>query len=133
MQDVERILWKEKPLATIIRARMSCDRTTFLTPEDFRLQMGFVVYPKGGQIPRHAHKPLERKIVGTSEALLVRKGRCEVDIYNAERQLVATREISAGDILLLIDCGHGFRMLEDTVLLELKQGPYTGLDEKEHF
>ena len=47
--------------------------------------------------------------------------------------LVATRELLPGDIMLMVGGGHGFRMLEDTVLLEVKQGPYTGLDEKERF
>ena len=65
--------------------------------------------------------------------IIVRRGRCEIDVYNDERQLVASREIRAGDIMLMVGGGHGFRMLEDTVLLEVKQGPYTGIDEKERF
>jgi hypothetical protein len=65
--------------------------------------------------------------------LLVRKGRCEVDIYDHAKELVATRELREGDILLLIDGGHGFRMLEETVFVEIKQGPYVGLNEKERF
>jgi hypothetical protein len=79
------------------------------------------------------HRPLERHLVGTSEVLLVRQGRCEADVYNDERELVATRELREGDILLMISGGHGFRMLEHTVFLEVKQGPYTGVDEKEVF
>jgi len=63
----------------------------------------------------------------------VRRGHCEVDIYNNARDLVAVRKLSAGDILILVAGGHGFRMLEDTVLLEVKQGPYTGLEERERF
>jgi hypothetical protein len=65
--------------------------------------------------------------------LLVKKGRCEVDIYNDQKEIVATREMREGDILLLVKGGHGFRMLEETVFVEIKQGPYTGLDEKERF
>jgi hypothetical protein len=63
----------------------------------------------------------------------VRRGRCEIDIYNNERELVATRQLHQGDIMLMVDGGHGFRMIEDTVFLEVKQGPYTGLEEKERF
>jgi len=81
----------------------------------------------------HLHRSLERSIKGTSEVLLIKKGRCEVDIYNNVKETVATRELREGDILLLVDGGHGFRMLEDTVFVEIKQGPYTGLDEKERF
>jgi len=112
---------------------MNPEQTTFLTPSEFNLQLGFVVYPACGEIAPHAHLPLERHIVGTSEVLIVKKGRCMVDIYNEERELVATREFNPGDIMLMVSGGHGLRMLEDTALLEIKQGPYTGLNEKERF
>ncbi len=92
-----------------------------------------MVYPQDGEIVRHVHRPLERHIVGTSEVLIVRKGRCEIDIYNDDHRLVATRELRTGDVMLMIGGGHGFRMLEETILLEVKQGPYTGLEEKERF
>ena len=95
--------------------------------------MGYVVYPAGGQIKRHTHRPLERHLIGTSEVLVVLKGRAEIDVYDDDHNLVATRELHAGDVMLMIGGGHGFRMLEDTVFLEIKQGPYTGLDEKEQF
>ena len=65
--------------------------------------------------------------------LLIKKGRCVVDFYNNDKQAIATRELREGDILLLVDGGHGFHILEDTVFVEIKQGPYTGLDEKERF
>jgi hypothetical protein len=132
-EHLEHISWEGKPLAYIIRAEMSPEKTTFLTPSEFKQQVGFVVYSAGGEIQRHVHRPLERHLVGTSEVLIVRRGRCEIDIYNNERELVATRELWQGDIMLMVDGGHGFRMIEDTVFIEIKQGPYTGLDEKERF
>jgi hypothetical protein len=133
MEPIEHIIWNDKPLAYIIRAGMNPEHTTFLTPSEFNLQVGFVVYPAGGEIAPHVHRPLERKIVGTSEVLVIKKGRCEIDIYNDGRELVATRELRTGDIMLMVEGGHSFRMLEDTVFLEIKQGPYIGLDEKERF
>lgn len=133
MEYVEHIVSDGKPLAYIIRAELSPRTTTFLTPAEFKQQVGFVVYPAGGEIQRHVHRPLERNLVGTSEVIIVRRGRCEIDIYNDERSLVASRELREGDVMLMVGGGHGFHMLEDTVLLEVKQGPYTGIDEKEHF
>lgn len=133
MEHLEIISRDGQPLAYIISSRMSPDQTTFLTPSDFTQQVGFVVYPAGGEIARHTHLPLERHLVGTSEVVVVRSGRCEVDIYDEANELVATRELVPGDIMLMVAGGHGFRMIEHTVLLEIKQGPYTGLQEKEHF
>ena len=133
MELIERILQGTQPLAYIIRGDLLPDKTTFLTPPEFKQQVGFVVYPAGGEIARHVHLPLERHLVGTSEVLVLRAGRCLIDIYGDDRELVATRELRQGDIMLMVGGGHGFRMLEDTVFLEIKQGPYTGLDEKERF
>ncbi len=130
---VQRICWQDQCLAYVIRGAFAPDKTTFLTPPDYKQQVGFVVYPAGGEIQRHVHEPLERHLVGTSEVLILKKGRCEVDIYNSGRQLVKTVEMREGDIMLMVAGGHGFRMLEDTVFLEVKQGPYTGVDEKERF
>ena len=130
---VEKIMWGDVPLAYIIRGDLMPSRTTFLTPPQFKQQVGFVVYPAGGEIQRHVHRPLSRHLVGTSEVLIVRRGRCEIDIYNDDRELVATRELREGDVMLMVGGGHGFHMLEDTVFLEVKQGPYTGQDEKERF
>lgn len=122
-----------QPLAYILRGGRAPDATTFVTPPSFKQQVGYVVYPAGGQIKRHTHRPLERHLVGTSEVLVVLRGHAEIDIYDDQRALVATRELTAGDVMLMVGGGHGFRMIEDTVFLEIKQGPYTGLDEKEQF
>jgi hypothetical protein len=130
---VEIISWNDDPLAYIIRAELLPDRTTFLTPPEFKQQVGYIVYPRGGEVPRHVHRDLDRRLTGTSEVLIVRSGRCEIDVYNDDRELVATRELAVGDVMLMVGGGHGFRMLEDTVFLEVKQGPYTGIDEKARF
>jgi len=130
---VERICSGETCLAYVIRGSFLPERTTFLTPPEYKQQVGYVVYPAGGEVPRHVHRALERHLVGTSEVVIVRQGCCEVDIYDNDRQLVATRELREGDVMLMVGGGHGFRMLDDTVLLEVKQGPYTGVDEKERF
>src|SRR5919197_1155683 len=111
-------------LAYIARGGSPPQRTTFLTPETCSLQVGHVVYPADSQIPRHVHLPIERHLVGSSEVLLLQRGRCEVDIYADDQRLVATRELREGDILIAVVGGHGFRVLEDTVLHEVKQGPY---------
>lgn len=128
---MEPITWEGKVLAYIIRGMVTQEKTVFPTPPDLELQVGFVVYQAGGVIPPHRHVPITRSINRTLEVIVVRKGRCKVDIYNDDRQGVATCELNTGDLAIIVSGGHGFRMLEDTVLLEVKQGPYFGLDEKE--
>lgn len=133
MEFIEKITWGGQPLAYIIRAEIRPTKTQFITPPEFNQQVGFVVYPEGGEIARHKHRLLKRNLVGTSEVLIVCQGLCEIDVYNDAGELVKTSELRIGDIMLMVGGGHGFRMLEDTVFLEVKQGPFTGDDEKEHF
>jgi len=131
--SVERICWDGVCLAYVIRAAYTPNETTFLTPPEYKQQVGYVVYPAGGEIQRHVHRSLERHIVGTSEVIIVKKGCCVLDVYDNDREWVAMRTLYPGDLMLMISGGHGFRMLENTTLLEIKQGPYTGVDEKERF
>ncbi|MBA3672121.1 MAG: hypothetical protein H0W68_08895 [Gemmatimonadaceae bacterium] len=132
MDHVEQIASAGQLLAIIIRVAVAPAATTFVTAVELEQQVGFVVYPAGGIVPRHLHPPLPRQTSGTSEVIVVKHGRCELDVYDGARSLVATRELAAGDVMLLVAGGHGFRMLEDTVLLEVKQGPYVA-SEKEAF
>ncbi|HOW92830.1 MAG TPA: hypothetical protein PK883_10980 [Anaerolineaceae bacterium] len=129
----EIITWQDQPLVYIIRTDPMPEKTTFLTPPEFKQQVGFVVYPSGGVIARHLHLALERHLVGTCEVLVLLKGRCLMDIYNDKKELVATRELNQGDVMLMVGGGHGFRVQEDTVFLEVKQGPYLEVEEKERF
>ena len=130
MEKVENIRWNGELLACIVRAQVSFAQTGFVTPPEYNFQVGFIVHPAESKIASHEHSTVEQRVTQIFEVLLVRKGRCEVDIYNRDRERVATRELREGDLLLIIEGGHGFRMLEDTVFLEIKQGPYTGADQK---
>lgn len=132
-QSPEIISWKDQPLVYIIRTDPMPEKTTFITPPEFKQQVGFVVYPGGGVIARHLHLALERHLVGTCEVLVLLKGRCLMDIYNDFKELVATRELNKGDVMLMVGGGHGFRVEEDTIFLEVKQGPYLEVEEKERF
>lgn len=132
-QPIEEIASDGVPLALIVRRELQPSRTTFVTDASLSHQVGFVVYPAGGTVARHAHRELDRQIRGTSEVIVVRSGRCELDIYDPRRALVATRELRTGDVMIMLGGGHGFRMLESTTLLEIKQGPYAGAAEKELF
>ena len=133
MNEIQKVTAGDVTLAYVVPAGAGASETTFITPPETGFQMGFVVYPAGGAVAPHVHLPIERELVGTTEFLLVREGRCTLDLYDEERELVASRELAAGDCVLLVAGGHGLRMAEDTVVLEVKQGPYIQQDEKERF
>lgn len=132
--SIEYIKTKDGVLTSIIiRRDFHPTGTTFVTSPELAQQVGFVVYPAGGIIKRHIHKNVDRQNVSSSEALIVREGKLEIDIYDENKSLVATRSLEAGDFVLMVSGGHGFRVLEATSLLEIKLGPYGGAEDKELF
>lgn len=133
MEPIEVIRQDELVLACIVRAGWMADKTTFLTPDNFGQQIGMIVYGAGKEVQPHLHLDVTREVKGTSECIVVRKGRCALDLYGADKQLITSRELQLGDIVLLVNGGHGFRMHEDTILFEVKQGPFLGNADKERF
>jgi hypothetical protein len=130
---IEWIKNNEQVLAIIIPYDYEPPKSEFITPDNYKQQVGFIVYPAGGVIIPHLHHELSREILGTSEVLFVKRGRCWVDFYLKDKTLLCSRKLQMGDALLLVSGGHGFRMIEDTVFLEIKQGPYIGEHEKGRF
>jgi len=121
-------------LALVVPAGPSPDCTHFLTETNLPFQAGFVVYPKGGEVIAHIHRPLSRSLSTTTEVLIVREGSCVLDLFGEDRTFVVSRQLGLGDIVLLYAGGHRIRMPDGPcVLFEIKQGPYTGVDEKERF
>jgi mannose-6-phosphate isomerase-like protein (cupin superfamily) len=133
MDNVEIISSNDQTLCYVIRQNTRPENTTFITPPDAKQQVGFIVYPKGSAIRRHVHKPLERHIIGMAEVLVVRSGHCQIEVYDENKEFITSRDLYQDDVVLMVGGGHGFRILEDTVLLEIKQGPYLGSDDKELF
>jgi len=122
-----------RPICIIVRAHAAPRETTFYTPNDFELQVGKIVRGAGSAIDRHRHPPTARNPGRAAEVLLLQEGRAIVDVYGEDGALLCSREIGPGDLLVLASGGHGFRFLEDTVLLEVKQGPYREARDKELF
>lgn len=133
MEPVQIISDGDLPLAYIVRAGWMPDKSQFLTPDNFGQQMGMIVYGAGQSIQPHLHLPVVREVHGTTECIVVRKGSCALDIYDRNKRFLSAHELYLGDIVLLLGGGHGFRMREDTVLFEVKQGPYVGMADKERF
>ena len=117
--------------AIIVRSTFRPDGIQFVTPAEFSQQLGFMRRPAGHKIQPHIHAHIERESTLTQEVLYVRSGRVRVDFYGEDEVFAESREISTGDVILLSSAGHGFEMLEESELIEVKQGPY--LDDKRRF
>lgn len=117
-------------LAMIIRSDFKGEGLSFLTMPGESLQVAHMTHPKGHVIKAHSHNLVERRIVGTQEVLFVKKGIVAVDFFDEANCLVCQRVSREGDVLVLLHGGHGFVMLEEAEIIEVKQGPYLGSRDK---
>ena len=56
-----------------------------------------------------------------------------MDFYDDDKAYLKSEILHAGDVILLAFGGHGFLMLEDSEIIEVKQGPYAGEADKVRF
>lgn len=127
---IEHILQGTTELAIIVRASYVREGITFLTPNEYSQQLGYMNRRAGYRIPAHIHNSVPRAVTFTREVLFVKSGKLRVDFYGDDREYVESCILNAGDVVLLASGGHGFEMLEDTEMIEVKQGPYAGDQDK---
>ncbi|HWM49430.1 MAG TPA: hypothetical protein VNR11_21225 [Xanthobacteraceae bacterium] len=130
---IERIEHQGTLLAFILRAGFSEPGIHFFTPNDFSQQLGYMRHPAGKTILPHYHVLHQREVHQTQEVLVLRRGKLRVDFYASDLSYLESRVLGAGDIILLASGGHGFEALEEIEMIEIKQGPYMGDEDKVRF
>ena len=130
---VEQIKDGDEVLGIIIRAHFQRDGIQFFTPDQFSQQLAYMRHPAGRKIDAHYHTALPRSVEFTQEVLVIRKGVLRTDFYRRDQSYLESRVLREGDVMLLAHGGHGFEVLEDLEMIEVKQGPYAGEKEKVRF
>lgn len=133
MQNIEEIKKKDKLIAMIIRNNYRCDGVDFLTPNDYSQQVAYMHHPTGKVIDAHVHNLVHRNVVLTQEVLFIKKGKLRVDFYDEYEDYLESTVLETGDVILLVSGGHGFTVLEEIEMIEVKQGPYSGDADKKRF
>jgi mannose-6-phosphate isomerase-like protein (cupin superfamily) len=130
MKLLDVVKYKTKTLAIILYKKYKFNGINFFTPDNFSQQLGYMSRPKSYVIAPHFHKKVKREVHYTKEVLFIKSGKVRVDFYNNKKKFIKHRVLSKGDIILLADGGHGFKMLKPTEMIEVKQGPYVGDKDK---
>ena len=130
---IEHIFEDDKLLAIILRTSFKKEGIDFFTPSNFSQQLGYMNRSKGYKIQPHIHNEVERTINYTQEVLFIKKGLVRVDFYKADKTYLKSKVLNTGDVILLSFGGHGFEMLEDSEMIEVKQGPFAGNIDKSRF
>jgi len=130
---IEEFIHNGNAFAIIVRRDFNCPGINFFTPNDYSQQLAYMSHPTGKVIQPHVHKKVQREVHYTQETLFIRRGKLQVDFYSEDQEYLESRVLEAGDVILLIKGGHGFKVLEDLEMFEVKQGPYAGDEDKIKF
>ena len=131
---IEKIIYKKKLLALIVRGKYRNRKgITFFTPNEFNQQFGYMKHKKKYIIKTHLHKKRSTRINYTSEVILLLKGIIRVDFYNQNKKYLFSKILKEKDIIMLVHGGHGFKIIKDVEMLEIKQGPYNLIKDKVKF
>ena len=131
--NVETITYGLEPIALIIKADYDEPGIQFFTPNSFSQQVACMKHPKGHKIAAHVHNMITRQVLYTQEVLIVRRGKVKVNLYSSNKEFIGERTLFTGDLILLCGGGHSFEMLEETSMIEVKQGPFAGDGDKTRF
>lgn len=131
--EIEQVTSKDEILAVIVRKEFAQPGVHFFTPGEFSQQLGYMQHPAGKSIQPHVHKAVQREVRYTQEVLFIRRGVIRVDFYSRTQDYIESKILKAGDVVLLASAGHGFEVLEDVEMFEVKQGPYAEDQDKVRF
>ncbi|MBD1807694.1 hypothetical protein H6F98_19910 [Microcoleus sp. FACHB-SPT15] len=129
----ESIIYHGQLLAIIIWHQFNEPGIHFFTPNELSQQLAYMRHPTGKVIEPHVHNPVVREVQYTQEVLFIKKGKLRIDFYNDQQEYLESRILEAGDVILLVTGGHGFEVLEEIEMIEVKQGPYVGEQDKTRF
>jgi hypothetical protein len=131
---IEKILHKKRLFALIVRGRFrKKSGINFFTSKESTQQFGFMKHKKNHIIKPHKHNKRLTRVLRTTEVILLLKGTLRVDFYNDKYKYLFSKKINERDIIMLIHGGHGFKVLKNVEMIEVKQGPYSLASDKIKF
>lgn len=120
-------------IAIVVRKDFKKEGVNFISDSDFPLQLGISSYKEGNKIKAHLHTEKEIKINRIQEIVHIESGKTIVNLYDLSGKKFKSVELLVGDTIFFVNGGHGFEMLEDTKIIEVKQGPYSGKDNDKRY
>lgn len=130
---IKDITHNKEIFAKIIRPNFDKDGIQFFTPDSFSQQVGIMKRNKGYEIEAHLHLRQSRQIEYTNEVLFIKSGLVRIDFYDNEQEYFGSFNLTSGDLIILVKGGHGFYFIEESIIIEVKQGPYIGEIDKKRF
>ena len=123
---IEKIYNQKRLYALIVRRNyQKMPGVNFFTDKDSTQQFGYMNHKKNYIILPHRHNKRKSKILLTTEVIIILKGILRVDFYSEKEKYLFSKKLYANDLIMLSNGGHGFKVLKDVRMIEVKQGPYS--------
>ena len=120
--------------AHIFRADTPADNgVKFFTKDEDPLQVGLFEREEGYEVVPHRHNPLSVELSPPGEFIWIQSGSAAVKIFDNDWNIIEEVTVVGGDCIVILNGGHAFTMLEQTRILEVKQGPYPGRETEKTF
>ena len=123
---MRKILHNNEIICIIANLEDAKDGLDFLSHDEDFIQVGTWNYKKGQVLPLHYHNEFERTALRTSECVFVFKGKIECNLHSEDGEFIETIIVNAGEFIINLSQAHESKILEDTIVLEVKNGPYFG-------
>jgi len=131
---IEKIEHDGRILALILRDTYDKEGLNFVTEQSHSFQVGIHNVSRGTRYRAHTSLPFEKiDSLKTNKIYYVKRGEVGIDIYGADNIRKEYVRLNAGDLIIFIDGGHGMDVLHDACIIEIKQGPYRGVEQDKKF
>jgi hypothetical protein len=130
---LKEIRHNNKIIAIIIYKSFEKDGIHFFTPDNYSQQLAYMKHPADTIIKPHVHNLLVRTVEYTQEVLFIRKGKIRVDLFDDNKNYLESYILNDNDTVFFAHGGHGIKILEEAEIIEVKQGPYAGDNDKAKF
>ena len=114
----------ERLLALILRRNYFPNDINFISQPDNNLQIATMSRGKSKESKPHRHVDNVRTIVGTSEVIIVTRGKIQISIYDFDDKPLATYKLKKLDVVYFLEGGHSIKFGRNSRIYEIKQGPY---------
>ncbi len=130
VEGFEKIFHNDQLLAIVVRDNFNEAGPTFFTGEEHGFQLSVHNVEKGKRYKAHISLPFKiLEGLNPNKVYFMKKGKSRIDLYDNEGAEIGETILNQGDLILFISGGHGCDILDDSFMIELKQGPYRGVEQ----
>jgi hypothetical protein len=125
-ENIKQFIYNEVLYATVMNILNVPSGLNFYTEDKNFIQVGTWNYKKNTLLDLHYHLEFPRVAYKTNESVYVVKGRINCSLFTEDGEFLTEIEINENEMITQFNGAHEYKILEDTIAIEIKNGPYFG-------